>query len=295
MPSHGMREAAGRPSWDSSKLWNTSDPKKDAIWNMFVAVLLLELAVAVTAMLCGIMRAAPLEPGGPPMMRFPWLGWAAGAAGAPAALFLILHLAGLAMGRINGDSDGKAPESGGGAPDAELVPPRLRRFYACVRQAPTVVLLVCVLLLCGAAVFMGDFWEAVQRAGTAMTPYIPWFVGGAAAFLAVGYLGRLFFVLQHRRMEQEYAFRREVLERTGVVLVSKGSVPLAPPGTGLQALPEGGYQISDAPALPPAPGKDGKGGKGRAKPPKPGGNAGPSADDDDVVDVDVTDIRPKKS
>ena len=138
-----------------------------------------------------------------------------------------------------------------------------------------------VLLLGAAMIFLGDFWEAVRLAGGALTPYVPWFVGGAAAFLAVGYLGRLFFVFRHRQMEQEYAFRREVLEKTGIVLVSKNSVPLAPSGQGLEALPGGGYQLTDSPALPPA-----------ASPENPESPAAPADDAEDVVDVDDTDVRP---
>ena len=213
-------------------------------------------------------------------MQFPWLGWIVGAVVAPVALFLLLQLSSLVLTKALDGSVEAAPE----APDAELVPQRVRRFYACVRHAPVVVLLVCLLLLGAAMIFLGDFWEAVRRAGGALTPYVPWFVGGAAAFLAVGYLGRLFFVFRHRQMEQEYAFRREVLEKTGIVLVSKNSVPLAPSGQGLEALPGGGYQLTDSPALPPADPSD--------TPEAPENPASPTPADDDVVDVDDKDVRP---
>ena len=200
-----------------------------------------------------------------------------GAVVAPVALFLLLQLSSLVLSKALDGSVEAAPD----APDANLVPQRVRRFYACVRHAPVVVLLVCLLLLGAAMIFLGDFWEAVRLAGGALTPYVPWFVGGAAAFLAVGYLGRLFFVFRHRQMEQEYAFRREVLEKTGIVLVSKNSVPLAPSGQGLEALPGGGYQLTDSPALPPA-----------ASPENTESPAASSDDADDVVDVDDTDVRP---
>ncbi|MDE6734182.1 MAG: hypothetical protein K2J64_01790, partial [Desulfovibrio sp.] len=44
------------------------------------------------------------------------------------------------------------------------------------------------------------------------------------------------------RMEQEYAYRREVLERTGMVLMDKSCVALPPPDAA----------GSRAPGLPPA-------------------------------------------
>lgn len=280
LPSHGMRADAGWSSARPASRLYRSDPKKDAMWYMFIAVVLLELAVAVVAMLCGIMRAEPAVPGGTPVVQFPWLGWIVGAVVAPVALFLLLQLSSLVLSKALDGPVEAAPD----APDANLVPQRVRRFYACVRHAPVVVLLVCLLLLGAAMIFLGDFWEAVRLAGGALTPYVPWFVGGAAAFLAVGYLGRLFFVFRHRQMEQEYAFRREVLEKTGIVLVSKNSVPLAPSGQGLEALPGGGYQLTDSPALPPAAAPE-----NQENPDTP---AAAPADSEDVVDVDDKELRP---
>ena len=52
-------------------------------------------------------------------------------------------------------------------------------------------------------------------------------------------------------MEQEYAYRREVLEKTGIVLVSKGSIPLNRGIEPLQAVDGGGYALPPGPAYTP--------------------------------------------
>lgn len=106
------------------------------------------------------------------------------------------------------------------------VPERLQRFYAMVRNAPTVVLLLGILLLGAGLFFVDGAFSALVRLGGALTAYIPWIVGSATALLAVCFLGHRWFVYRQRPHGAEYAFRREVLERTGIVLVDKGCVPL---------------------------------------------------------------------
>ena len=155
---------------------------------------------------------------------------------APVALLLIVHLSGLWV------SNTLERERQPGKPGSErMVPKRLRYFYACVQHAPTVVILLGILLLAAALVFVDGMFSAVVAFGAALRPYIPWIAGSIAALLAACYLGRLLLIYRHRRMEQEYAYRREVLEKTGIVLVSKGSIPLNRGIEPLQAVEGGGY------------------------------------------------------
>lgn len=106
------------------------------------------------------------------------------------------------------------------------VPERLQRFYAMVRNAPTVVLLLGILLLGAGLFFVDGAFSALVRLGGALTAYIP----GSWAALRLCWpsvsWGTAGSSTASARMEQEYAFRREVLERTGIVLVDKGCVPL---------------------------------------------------------------------
>ena len=224
------------------------------------------------------MHAKPSLAGGPPEAQFPILGWAIGAVAAPVALLLIVHLSGLWV------SNTLERERQPGKPGSErMVPKRLRYFYACVQHAPTVVILLGILLLAAALVFVDGMFSAVVAFGAALKPYIPWIAGSIAALLAACYLGRLLLIYRHRRMEQEYAYRREVLEKTGIVLVSKGSIPLNRGIEPLQAVDGGGY------ALPPGPAYTPEEAAADAAALEAGEKKG-DAPAEDIVDVDPEDL-----
>lgn len=228
------------------------------------------------AVVYGIMHAEPQVPGGPPLPRFPWLGWGIGALLLPVGLLLILHLSGLMVGRtLDRPADGAGPHTGGaGTGDAPL-PPHVERFYSIVRHAPTVVILLSLLVFGGLLIFVDGLLESLGRVGMALLPYLPWLVGGLVVFLTVCYVARQFFLYRHHQMEREYAFRQSVLERTGVILLPDGKTPLQLPPTAVSALPAG--------ERPPAPSD------GPATPPQPTGDS----DDADIVDADVEPCGPK--
>lgn len=235
-PDHSSRDPRG-PSQPDANAEKTADAQaapggttrgrvrpwyagehKDTLFYLLIAVLFVEMIVGGVSFFYGLVHAAPETPGGPPVARFPWLIWALAAVLAPVALLLVVHLTGRWLSHtLEGEQDGA---------DSAAVPERLQRFYAMVRNAPTVVLLLGILLLGAGLFFVDGAFSALVRLGGALTAYIPWIVGSATALLAVCFLGHRWFVYRQRRMEQEYAFRREVLERTGIVLVNKGCVPL---------------------------------------------------------------------
>ncbi len=129
--------------------------------------------------------------------------------------------------------DGAGPQSG--AAGDEHLPEGMKRFYASVRHAPTLVVLLGI-LLCGVALFFVEgALGALKELFHALVPYIPWLAGCGGGLLAFCFLAHALMVFRQRKMENEYAWRREVLEKTGLVLVDKGSVPL-PQGEAQQAL-----------------------------------------------------------
>lgn len=264
-------------------------PYKDALIYLMVAIFFVELVVGGVSFFYGVMHAAPEVPGGPPLARFPWLGWAIAAVLAPVGLLLIVHISGTWVSRYLGREDAtSADRAAGFAADDEQVPERLRRFYAIIRNAPTVVLLLGILLLGAGLFFVDGAFSALARLGGALTPYVPWIAGSIAALFAVCYLVHRWFVYRHHRMMQEYEYRREVLERTGIVLVDKGCVPL--PQTEAQRLALGG-QVVEAKALP-------QGTVAAASPedaPAPGAPATAHEDaqeDDDVTDAEIVVRKP---
>ena len=269
--------SAGKSRSVESAAWYAG-PYKDALIYLMVAIFFVELVVGGVSFFYGVMHAAPEVPGGPPLARFPWLGWAVAAVLAPVGLMLIVHLSGTWVSRYLGREDNMRAEAQAGAQSAddEQVPERLRRFYAIIRNAPTVVLLLGIMLLGAGLFFVDGAFSALVRLGGALTDYIPWIAGSLAAMIAVCYLVHRWFMYRHHRMQQEYEYRREVLERTGIVLVDKGCIPL--PQNEMQRLALGG-QVVEAKALPPVLDAE-TGSDDAAKTP-------PANHDDDVTDAEI--------
>ena len=202
------KSSAGRPASVAAQPWYAGQ-HKDALLYLMIAIFFVELAVGGVAFFYGVMHAAPEVPGGPPMARFPWLGWVLAAILAPVGLILIVHLAGTWVSRFLGREAGDVAASGGGghAADADQVPERLQRFYAIIRNAPTVVVLLGILLLGAALFFVDGAFTALVALGSSLVPYIPWIAGSVAAMIAVCYLVHRLFIYRHHRMQQEFAYR----------------------------------------------------------------------------------------
>ncbi|MDO5483914.1 MAG: hypothetical protein Q4F27_03310 [Desulfovibrionaceae bacterium] len=210
---------------------------KDALFYLLISVLLVEMIVGGVAFFYGLVHSTPETPGGPPVARFPWLVWAVASIMAPVGLLLVVHLTGMWLSRT---LERDAAQAETAAPGESRLHPRVESFYAMVRNAPTVVLLLGILLLGAALFFVDGAFGALMRLGGQLLPYLPWLAGSAAALLAVCYVTHRWLLHRQRRMEQEYAFRREVLERTGIVLMDRNCL----------ALPQDDEQRSRLAALP---------------------------------------------
>lgn len=256
-----------KPAGTKGQPWYAGD-HQDALFHLLIAIFFVELIVGGVAFFYGIIHASPEPGGGPPVAHFPWLAWALAAVCAPVALLLLVHLAGFWLSRALTREEETSGKSA--APDADQLPEGMRRFYASVRHAPTIVILVAILLLGAALFFAEGAFGTLMKFGTALLPHLPWIAGSAAALLAICFLIHALLVYRQRKMENEYAWRREVLEKTGLVLVDKQSVALPRDATQKALIaPEQPALGTNAPvldvtdALPPAPnekddtGKDG--------------------------------------
>lgn len=240
-----MRQTTNR-AWYAGK-------NSDVLLYLLVAIFFVELIIGGAAFFYGIMHAAPETPGGPPMARFPWLVWGICAILCPVGLLLLVHLVGVwlsgAIDRIEngGESD---PEK-----DAAYMPEGLRRFYAMVRNAPLLLVLTAILLLGAGLFFIDGAFGALVALFHELLPYMPWISASLGGFFAVCFLARAVMVYRQRKMEQEYAWRREVLQKTGIVLVDRKSVAIGENGVivRLEAL-ERNARVLDvsSEALPPA-------------------------------------------
>lgn len=218
--------AASRPPWYEGK-------HQDALFYLLIAIFLLELITGGIAFFYGIIHASPEIPGGPPVAQFPWFAWIIAALLGPVALVLGVHLAGSWLyGAITHD------EQSNEGIDADKVPESMRRFYAMVRHAPLVLLLIAILLIGATFYFVDGAFAALIGFGQALLPYLPWITVSVAALIAFCFLVHCYVAYRHRKMENEYAWRREVLEKTGIVITDKNSMVLPQAGELMASLPQ---------------------------------------------------------
>ncbi len=205
-----------------SQLWYEQKHREIVVYYL-IAVFCVELIVGTIAFFYGVTNAEPLVAGGPKMARFPWIGWLVASVLAPVGLLLLLHLSGqFFSGVVNGQESG----GGGGGEGSEQLPKSVQRMYTIIRHAPTIVILLGLVCLGCAVLFLDSAMGVVLSIGAALKPHLLWIICGIVVFLVLTYLGRMWFISRHKRMEQEYAYRMKVLETTGIVIMNKGCVPL---------------------------------------------------------------------
>lgn len=195
---------------------------KDLLFYLSIAIVFLELIIGGVAFFYGVIHAKPAQNGLPPQFQFPWLAYGIAAVVGPAVLLLIVHLAGVGLFRSLRDS---REEDEAWRQD---LPERLRKVYAIVQGAPTILLLVGVIALGAALFYIDGAMTALFRLGSTVEVYLPWIIGAVAGGWCISCLGRMWLNYRTKRLEAEYQFRREVLERTGVIIVDRGSVQLPP-------------------------------------------------------------------
>lgn len=219
---------------ENSRPWYAGK-NQDVLFYLLIAILFIEFIVGGIAFFYGIMHAKPDVAGGPPIARFPWLYWALASILAPVGLLLIVHLTGSLLSASL--KKGEEGEKGQGSEERDELPEGMRRFYAAVRHAPTVIVLISILLLGAVLFFMDGAFAFLKDLFIKLLPYIPWLAGSLAALLAVCFITHAIMLYRQRKMENEYAWRREVLEKTGLVLTDRNSLSLSVDSLQKSALP----------------------------------------------------------
>lgn len=222
--SHINAEGAAEKSPPPSAL---SEKQRRELWvYMAVSIVAVELLVGVGAVLYGFIS---IEPGTADGFAFPWMSWGAVAVMAPTLILLLAHSADVGLFRAPGGAQAEKDWQ-------RMLPERLQKLYRIFKGAPVVVVLVGLVALGAAVLTLDGALSAVGRFGSSLLPYLPWIIGGVCGVAGVIVLAVTWLHFRTRRLIAEYEFRREVLEKTGVVIVDKGSVAL-PPGGGATDVP----------------------------------------------------------
>ncbi|MGJ3522065.1 hypothetical protein ACR4XJ_03435 [Nitratidesulfovibrio sp. D1] len=229
--------------------------RKYVLAYIVIGIVLVEFLVAIVAIWQGVANVQSM-PDGTVRFRFPWGGYLVSVAAAPVVVLLVLQVIALGYTRlIKGDPV---------LTEAQLrqLPPWLQKMLAAVNGVPTFLLMLGVTLLAVVIYYFDRVLGFVIRLGESTEHLVLWVGGGVLAAWCVGYLGRMWFAYKVRRMQEEYAYRREVLDRTGMIIVDQrsmlaqlpgqadGMTPRALPGT-IDVSPSGGMHAPRV--LPPAP------------------------------------------
>ncbi len=209
-----------------------SAPKKTAppvrqsdFWiSILVLAFVVDFFITVAAVCYGIVVTPPRGSGEMVRLAFPWMGWLAAVLAAPALL--------IALARLMAPQ-GDAQEAGDARDEAwaRRLPAKALRLYRIVKDAPLFVVCLALLLLGATLITVDSAFSLISGVAFALAPYLPYFIG-AFTVLAVSIAGfAAYFRYKNNKLAAEYTFRREVLQKTGVILVDPKESVLLPPGS----------------------------------------------------------------
>ena len=203
-----------------------SPPGKDAVrrgdfWiSVLVLIFVLEFFITIVALCYGIIVTPPRREGEMVRIAFPWIGWFAAMLMAPALLLGLVQL--LAGGRDARQTRREADWAG-------RLPERALKLYRLIRDMPLFVVCLAFIALGATLLTIDSALALVKGIALALVPYVPYFIGAFTAFAAVIAALMAWFRYKNNKLLADYAFRREVLEKTGIILVDDAGKALLPP------------------------------------------------------------------
>ena len=248
-----------KPPVDRSEFWSS----------VLVLVFVAEFFVTIAAICWAIITTRSGGGGAGHTLRldFPWIGWIAFMLIVPAG---IIGLARMVAGRDGVESpDEEAREQAKEQAWTDHLPERALRLYRVARNAPVFVICLALLALGSTLLAIDSAFSLLTGVALALVPYMPYFIGALTVFAVAVAVLMAWFRYKHNKLMAEYAFRREVLERTGIILVdgtSKALLPSdgeadrytlvsidMPPGDLPKALPAGHADGTDTLVTPSSP------------------------------------------
>ncbi len=226
-----------------------------------VGILSIDLLVTVACVCYAFITASP-NAQGVRSISFPLLQWVAGIITLPALLVAAIHFTGVGL-FTQSKANKQAEEQW-----EDQLPKRLQKVYLFLKGAPVFVIILTFILIGGTLATIDGALTALSNVTATFVPYLPYILGAFALIVCCFFIVSAWLKHSAHKLQEEYAFRREVFERSGIIIVEKNSVAL-PPTQGTEAYPRAlEATTTGVKALPQA-----------------GNNK-----DDDVIDAEVTDI-----
>ena len=200
--------------------------------SVLVLVFVSVFFITVAAACYGIIVTPPASPGVIPTLAFPWIGWLAAVLTATAVILGFAQY----IARKNPEPRSGETAANGTTPDAaeeawsEQLPKQALRIYRIIRDAPLFMVCFALIALGATLLVIDGAFALVSGIVLALVPYAPYFIGGVTAFAIAIAVLMAYFRHANKRLAAEYAFRREVMEKTGVILLDTKGRAVLPPG-----------------------------------------------------------------
>ena len=189
-----------------------------------VLALVVDFFITVAALCYGIISAPPRVGAETARLAFPWMGWLAGMLCAPALLIALAHW--VSAGQERDKEETEERESAW----ASQLPPAAQRLYKLVKNAPLFMVCLALILLGATLVAIDSAFSLLSGVAQAFMPYLPYAIAGLTV-LGLGIAALAAWLrYKNNRIMAEYAFRREVMEKTGIILISDTGDAIVPPG-----------------------------------------------------------------
>ena len=186
--------------------------RKSLLAYIALGVIIVEFVVTVVAILHGVTNMQTL-PDGAMEYTFPWKAYLVSVFLAPVGVMFIIQIIGMGFSRIiQGD-----PEFSQAA--HELMPEKMKRWVGLVQGMPTIIMLAGLLLVGLVLYNMDVVMNFLLKLGETAAELALWVGIGLFAAWLISYIAKLWLMYRTRKMTEEYAFRREVLERTGIAII----------------------------------------------------------------------------
>jgi len=201
----------------------TGPVRRAEYWtSVVILVFVAAFFISIAAVCYGIIVTPPAAPGTIPTMRFPWIGWFAGVLVSTAS---ILGFAQYTAGKNSGEGDTEAERAW-----ASQLSGNTLKAYRIIKDAP--LFMVCsALIALGATILVIDgAFGLVSGIVLALVPYAPYFIGSVTVFAVAIAALMAWFRHANNKLAAEYAFRREVMKKTGVILLDAKGKAILPPG-----------------------------------------------------------------
>ncbi|CAK7073125.1 MAG: hypothetical protein DELT_01986 [Desulfovibrio sp.] len=211
----GSAQRAGRPV------------RKSDYWiSVTIMVFVAAFFITVAAICYGIIVTPPKPGGGLQTLAFPWIGWFVAMLVSPAVILgFAQYIAGKTPVDAENGTDGEKEAAWAGQ-----LTGRALKAYRLLKDAPLFMVCFALIALGATLLVIDGAFGLVAGVLTALVPYAPYFIGGITAFAIAIAVLMAYFRHANNKLAAEYAFRREVLEKTGVILLNETGKAILPPG-----------------------------------------------------------------